>query len=96
MNGAPCCRANRHPMPSKDLAPAAWVVETLRHMAHYEPCGKPATHLSYNRSKPLCEEHARELRAALASPDALGNVLAGRPRTQEEIARMVVPIESVQ
>jgi len=90
------CRANRHPMPSKDLAPADWLVETARHMARYEPCGKPATHLSYNGSKPLCEEHARELREALASPDSLGNLFAGRPRTEEEIARMVVPIANVQ
>lgn len=96
MNCPPTCRANRHPMPSKELSPAAWLLETGRHMANYEPCGKPATHLAYARTKPLCEEHAREMREALASPDALGNVIAGRARTPEEISRMVVPIASVQ
>jgi hypothetical protein len=61
-------------------------------MKNYRPCGKPATHTSYGGTKPLCADHAEELRKSLRSPDTLGNVLAGRPRTEEEIASMVRPL----
>lgn len=88
----PTCRANRHPQPSADQPVGAWFFHTLRHMLDYEPCGKPATHTGYDGNKPLCDEHAEEVRAGLRSPNSIGNVLAGRPRTEEEIACMVRPI----
>lgn len=55
-------------------------------------CGAPATHVAYDGSKPLCGAHAEELKAALADPDTLGNVLAGCPRSPEEIQLLVRPL----
>lgn len=83
------CRANRHEMPNKNLSPGEWLRATWQHMKSYEPCGKPATHVSYDGRKPLCDQHAEELRIALRSEDTLGNVLSGRAWTEEEIQRMV-------
>ena len=88
------CRANLHPMPSASLPPGEWLLETARHMMRYEPCNEPATHTAYGGDKPLCPKHAEEMRAALRSPDSLGNVMAGRARTEEEIAGMVREIPS--
>jgi hypothetical protein len=86
------CRANRHPQPSTKQSVGAWLFDTLQHLISYEPCGEPATHTSYDGFKPLCDAHAAELRAALRSPNTLGNVIFGRPRTEEEIALMVRPV----
>jgi hypothetical protein len=80
-------------MPSANLSTADWVRATWAHMKNYEPCGKPATHLAYEGSKPLCPEHAEAMRQALRSPDSLGNVIAGRVRTEEEITLMVRPLQ---
>jgi len=89
----PTCRANRHPQPIAEQPVGAWLFSTLRHILAYEPCGRPATHTSYDDNKPLCDEHAEELRAGLRSPNSIGNILAGgRPRTEEEIVLMVRPI----
>lgn len=93
MNRPPTCRANRHAPPSAALPVGQWFLQTFRQMLSYEPCGKPATHLAYWETKPLCAEHAEQLRVALRSDNSLGNVLAGgRARTEEEIERMVRPI----
>jgi hypothetical protein len=56
-------------------------------------CQKPATHDSiFGR---CCAQHAEELRQALRDPSTFGNILAGdRPRTENEIARMVVELPS--
>ena len=86
------CRANRRPMPSAELPGPAWIVATMRHVAGYEACAKPATHVGYLGTKPLCEEHAEDLRRALRSADSIGNLVAGRIRTEEEIAIMVRPL----
>jgi hypothetical protein len=80
-------------MPSRELPVAEWLVATARHMSGYTPCGKPATHVGYDGSKPLCDQHAEEMREALRSESTLGNILAGRPRTEREIAAMVRPIQ---
>lgn len=96
MNSPPTCRANRHPRPTPSLSQspiADWLRETWGHMKNYEPCGEPATHAGYGGTKPLCDKHAQELRDALRSPDTVGNVLAGRARTEEEIAIMVRPLQ---
>jgi hypothetical protein len=86
------CRANKLPMPSPSLSAGDWVRATWNHMRDYEPCGEPATHASYGGTKPLCGYHAEQLRESLRSPDSIGNVIAGRPRTEEEIAIMVRPL----
>lgn len=88
------CGANRLPMPSKDLSPTEWFRATWQHIKGYEPCGKPATHLAYGGTKPLCAAHAENLRKALASEDTLGNILAGRARTEHEIDRMITRIDA--
>ena len=56
-------------------------------------CQEPATHDSvFGR---CCEVHAEELREALRSPNTVGNLLTGgRPRTEDEIARLVVELPS--
>lgn len=85
------CTANRQPPPSGDLPVTAWLRATFSQMLHYEPCGAPATHWAYGGTKPLCDRHAEDLRAALRNPTTLGNVLSGgRARTEEEIALMVI------
>jgi hypothetical protein len=86
------CRANKLARPSPSLSPRDWLRATWNHMRNYEPCGKPATHSSYGDSKPLCEHHAEEMRKALRSTDSVGNLIAGRARTEEEIAIMVRPL----
>lgn len=85
------CRANRKPMPSAALSPGEWLLKTAQHMFGYEPCGELATHVAYS-GKPLCPKHAEALRAALRSPDSVGNIVTGRVRTEEEIAAMVEPL----
>ena len=54
-------------------------------------CQETATHLSHVGRR--CEKHAEELRQALRNPNTLGNILCeDRARTEEEIARIIVPL----
>lgn len=55
-------------------------------------CQEPATHMSIMGRR--CRKHAEEMRSALADPATVGNVIAGRARTAEEIAAMVVELQS--
>lgn len=55
-------------------------------------CQAPATHNS-NHGR-LCARHAEDLRCALRKPNTVGNILTGRARTEEEIARLVVELPS--
>jgi|WetSurMetagenome_2_1015567.scaffolds.fasta_scaffold98925_3 hypothetical protein len=55
-------------------------------------CQEPATHTSVMGRR--CARHAEELRNALRNPDILGNVLAGRARTEEEISALVRELSS--
>ncbi len=53
-------------------------------------CGKPATF-----STPLgyyCDDCIERFRAVCRSPLSMINVIAGRARTEEEIARLIKPI----
>jgi len=54
-------------------------------------CGKEATHYSHVGRR--CARHAEELREALRSPHTLGSILHGGAYSEEEIARIVVPLE---
>ena len=54
-------------------------------------CQEPATHDSVLGRR--CTLHAEELRRALRDPATFINTLAG-PRTEEQIAKMVVPLPS--
>lgn len=53
-------------------------------------CGKPAafrTPLGY-----FCDDCIERFRAACRSPFSMANVIAGRVRTEEEIAKMIKPL----
>jgi hypothetical protein len=74
------------------------VIDRSRCMAALDPitlggprCQEPATHDSIVGRR--CAAHAEELRQALRSPNTFINVLSG-VRTEEEIARLVVPLPS--
>lgn len=86
------CRANRHGKPDPKLPVGEWLRAAAKQILGYEPCGKPATHVAYGGSKPLCDDHAEELRRAMKLPDTVANIARGRAATDEEIARMVQPI----
>ena len=58
-----------------------------------ERCGQPATHQSAIVAR-LCTTHANLLRERLRNPDTVANVLLGRARTEEEIAKLVVELPS--
>lgn len=53
-------------------------------------CGAEATHYSHVGRR--CARHAEELKAALRSPNTLGSILHGGAFSEEEIARIVVPL----
>ena len=53
-------------------------------------CGKPATYTTI--LGPCCSACAELLRASMRSPNTLANVIAGRARTEEEIERLVRPL----
>jgi hypothetical protein len=55
-------------------------------------CQEPATHETVMGRHCAC--HAEELRRALRDPHTLGNILSGRPPTEEQIARLVVELPS--
>jgi hypothetical protein len=84
------CRANRKALLSASLSTGDWLQKVADYILGYEPCGDLATHMF--SGKPLCPKHAELFREALRSPDSLGNVVAGRARTEDEIAAMVEPI----
>jgi hypothetical protein len=55
-------------------------------------CQEPATHQSAFGRR--CARHAEQLRRTLRSPNAFCNVMLGRARTEEEIARAVMELPS--
>lgn len=55
-------------------------------------CQEPATHETI--MGPHCARHAEKLRRALRNPRSLINVVLGKARTEEEIARAVVELPS--
>jgi len=57
-----------------------------------ERCQAPATHASVLGR--LCAKHAEELKALIRSADTFANVILGRARTEEEISRLVVELNS--
>jgi len=52
-----------------------------------ERCQAAATHETL--MGPRCAKHAEEFKQALRDPRTLGNVMAGRARTEDEIALLV-------
>jgi hypothetical protein len=55
-------------------------------------CQAPATHDTIIGRR--CPRHAEALRRALRSPYVLGNVVLGRPRTEDEIKQLVTELTS--
>lgn len=55
-------------------------------------CQAPATHETIMGRR--CSRHAESLRRALRSPNVLGNVVLGRPRTEDEIKELVTELSS--
>jgi hypothetical protein len=55
-------------------------------------CGKPATFQTVWGV--YCDDHAEALRASMKNPRTIPNLVAGRVRTDDEIARLVRPIAS--
>ena len=55
-------------------------------------CLQPAAFHDATTGRPLCPVCADRLAKALRSPNSLGNVIAGRARTEAEIARIIRPL----
>ena len=55
-------------------------------------CQAPATHVTVLGRR--CTRCAEELRRAMRDPHTFINVIVGRARTEEEIARLVTPLPS--
>jgi len=55
-------------------------------------CQDAATHESVWGRR--CTKHADELKKRLRDPSTLGNIIAGRARTEEEIGKMVRELPS--
>lgn len=69
---------------------------TCESLADGEPfggkrCGKPASFIVLGSRK--CSECTEVFRKLARSPLMMMNVIAGRPRTDEEIDRMIRPIQ---
>jgi hypothetical protein len=84
------CQAKTAPLPDPKLPVRQWLAAAGARVMS-SPCGRAATHVAYD-GRPLCDAHAEELRASLRSPDTVGNLIAGRGRTKEEIAALVRPL----
>jgi hypothetical protein len=79
--------------PPKCLGPKEIPTFSLKSLFHNERCLAPATHVDVFLNRPLCDACAERSRAALRDPNTLGNVLGKRARTEEEIARMIRPLQ---
>ena len=55
-------------------------------------CQEPATHITVLGRR--CIRCAEDLRRAMRDPNTFINVVLGRARTEEEIAKLVVPLPS--
>lgn len=55
-------------------------------------CQEPATHFSVSGRR--CARHAEAMKQAMRNPATFANVILGRVRTEEEIARLVVELNS--
>jgi hypothetical protein len=65
-----------------------WWTRVIRHSPGR--CGRPATWRT--TFGPRCDAHAELLRKAMADPNTMMSIIAGRPRTAAEIADLIVPI----